>query len=46
MKLKISGLDDKAEVFYVNFDSNVAVISKDGIIFGVGKGRGAQMHWP
>lgn len=37
-KLNISGLDDNAEVTYVNSDSNVAVISKDGTISGVNQG--------
>lgn len=37
-KLKISGLDKKSEVTYVNVNTKVAVISKDGTISGISKG--------
>ncbi|SHO54174.1 Ig-like domain-containing protein [Anaerocolumna xylanovorans] len=37
-KLRISGLDKGAKVTYINMDSNVAIISKDGVISGVNKG--------
>lgn len=37
-KLKISGLDKKSEITYVNVNTKVAIISKDGTISGISKG--------